>query len=197
MRNLHHSTTVFACTIMLSAAGSACAQEYPSRVIRFITLSAGGGSDLQARIIAPIMGASLGQPVIMDNRSTGNTASEAVAKSAPDGYSLLINGNSFYIAPLLQKTPYDVGREFTPVSLVSNELNVLVTHPSLPVKSVRDLISLAKAHPGELSYGTGTAGGLPHLAMELFNSMAGIRIVSVFYKTTPQRMQGIIGGETQ
>jgi tripartite-type tricarboxylate transporter receptor subunit TctC len=183
--------------LMLSAAPIVHAQDYPSRVIRFVTLSAGGGSDLQGRIIAPLISGPLGQPVIVDNRATGNAASEAAAKAPADGYTLLINGSSFFIAPLLQKTPYDVARDFTPVSLISKEFNVLVTHPALPVRSVKELIALARARPGDLNYATGTAGGLPHLAMELFNSMARVKIVSVFYKTTPQRMSALIAGESQ
>src|SRR5262249_38087548 len=139
-------------------AGSAWGQNYPSRPIRIVASEVGGGTDFAARLIATRMSADLGQPVLVENRPSGNIQGETVAKAAPDGYTLLLTGSSFWIGSLLRKTPYDVMRDFAPVSLTSRAPSILVVHPPLPVRSVKELIQLAKARPGELNYATTGVG---------------------------------------
>src|SRR4029077_1988505 len=117
-----------------------------------------------------------------DNRGGGVIAPEAVSKAVPDGYTLLVAGGRFWIGSLLQKTPYDPVRDFVPITLICREPNVLVVHPSLPAKSVKDLIALARARPGQLNYSSGPTGTSPHLAGELFKSLARVNIVQVPYK---------------
>jgi tripartite-type tricarboxylate transporter receptor subunit TctC len=172
-------------------------QDYPNKLIRIITLSVGGGSDFTTRIVAQGITGPLGQPVIVDNRATGLIASEAVAKAPPDGYTMLIIGSSLWVLPLLQKVPFDTARDFSPVSLIEREVSVLAVHPSVPANSVKQLIALAKARPGELNDASGSSGGLPHLTMELFKSMTGVNIVRVPYRGTAPRLTGLISGEMQ
>lgn len=179
----------------LSAGGSAGAQEFPVKPVRLIMGPAGGGADFTARLIGPGMSAGLGQPVIVDNRSSGFVPMEAVAKSAPDGYTLLINGGSTWVNPLLQKTPYDVVADFVPVTVIVREILVLAVHPSLPVRNVKDLVALAKAKAGELNYASGSIGGPPHLGVELLKSMSGINLVNVPYKGSAAGITAVISGE--
>ena len=151
---------IFSFGVLGLAAGVVSGQDYPSKPIRIITLAAGGGSDFTARQISQGISGPLGQSVIVDNR-TAVLASEAVSKAAPDGYTLLVGGASIWIFPLLQKAPYDVN-DLSPISLISREVNILTVHPSLPVKSVKELIAMAKARPGQLNYAAGgQKGGAP------------------------------------
>ena len=132
--------------------------------------------------------------MIVDNR--GAVASEIAAKAAPDGYTLLVNGSPVWLLPLLRASvPWDAVRDFVPITLAVSSPSILVVHPSLPVKSVRELIALAKARPGELNYAAGTMGATPHLAAELFKAMAGVNIVRVAYKGTGPGLIGLISGE--
>ena len=181
--------------LMALGTGVVRGQEYPSKTIRIITAAAGGGADFTARLIAQGLSASLGQPVVVDNR-TGILASEAVSKAPPDGYTLLVIGSSVWIGPLMQKMPYDMN-DIAPISLTDGTANLLAVHPSLPVKSVKELIALAKARPGELNYSSSPPGSPTHLAAELFNSMAGVKIVRVVYKGTAPAIAALIGGEVQ
>ncbi len=182
-------------TIVLGVA-TATAQEYPSKPIRIITAAAGGSSDAVARLIAQGITDSLGQPVIIDNR--GNViASEVVSRSPPDGYTLTVSSESLWIRSLLDKVPYDVVRDFAPVTQITREAYVIAVHPSLPVKSVKELIALAKAKPGALNYGSATNGSGTHLAAALFTSMAGVNIVQVAYKGIAQSITALVGGEVQ
>jgi tripartite-type tricarboxylate transporter receptor subunit TctC len=168
---------------------------YPSKVIRIITSAAGGNSDVFARFIATGMSATVGQQVIVDNR--GAIAPAVVAKAAPDGYTLLVNGSPHWLLPLLRPgTPWDPVKEFAPVTLGTNSPSLLVTHPSVPVKTTAQLIALAKARPGELNYAVGTPGATPHIAGELFKSMARISVVRVGYKGTGPGVVGVMTGET-
>ena len=187
-----------AASFAVLASGSAVlwAQEFPSKPIRIVTSSPGGGSDFASRIIAQGISGPLGQQVIVDNRS-GVVGQELVAKAAPDGYVLLVDGTSLWTAPLLQTTQYDMARDFAPVSLISRVTNVLVVHPSLPVNDVKGLITLAKARPGELNYAAGNAGSAAQLSGELFKAMAGVKIVMVPYKGTGPALTALMGGETQ
>ena len=173
-----------ACGLMIAAAGMVSAQGYPAKPIRFVTQAPGGGGDYALRIIAPGISGPLGQPVLVENRP-GNVAipAELVAKAAPDGYTVIYVGSSLWISPLLQKTPYDPLRDFSPISLATSSPTLFVVHPSLPVKSIRELIALARARPGALNYASGGIGGAGHLAMELFNAMAGVKTVHVPYKS--------------
>ena len=166
-----------------------------SKPIRIVTGASGGSSDFTARLIAQGLTENLRQQVIVDNR--GNIDGELVAKAPPDGYTLLIDGASIWIGPLVQKTPYDPVRDFVPVTLAVSAPNVIVVHPSLPVKSVRELIALAKAQPGKLNYSSGGIGAASHLAAELFKSMAGVVIVNINYKGTGPALNALIAGEVQ
>jgi tripartite-type tricarboxylate transporter receptor subunit TctC len=182
--------------VVILVSNSLHAQDYPTKTIRMVTSSAGSGTDFVARQIAQGISGALGQQMIVDNRPSGVIPGEVVAKSAPDGYTLLTAGN-LWIGPLIQKTPYDAVRDFAPVSLVARSPNVVVVHPSLPVKSVKELIALAKAKPGELNYGSAGAGGSSHLGAELFKYMAGVNVVWVPYKGAALAVRGLMGGETQ
>jgi len=181
--------------VIAFSPGAVSAQDsYPSKVIRIVAPAPGGGSDVLSRLIAPGLASSLGQQVIVDNR--GAVASEIAAKAAPDGYTLLVNGSPVWLLPLLRASvPWDAVRDFVPITLAVSSPSILVVHPSLPVKSVRELIALAKARPGELNYAAGTMGATPHLAAELFKAMAGVNIVRVAYKGTGPGLIGLISGE--
>lgn len=188
--------TVLLSLTMASGAGAVLAQDYPSKTIRIITQNPGGGSDLAARRIAQEITGQLGQPVIVDNRA-GVIPFESAAKAPPDGYTVLLAGNTFWTIPLLQKAAYDAVNDFAPITLISKEVFVFAVHPSLPVKSVRELIALAKSRPGELNYAGASRGSPQHLAGELFKSMTGINFVTVSYKGSGQMMPALIGGQVQ
>ena len=180
--------------LAMLAAGGAAAQDYPSKAIRIMTTEAGSGSDVAARLLAQGLTAALGQQVLVDNR--GVLSAEIAAKAAPDGYTLLLNGPFIWLMPFMRSTPpYDPVRDLAPVTLAVTAANILVVHPPLPVNSVKSLIALAKARPGRINYGSSAAGGTPHLAGELFKSMAGIDIVRIPYKGMGQAVTGLIGGE--
>jgi tripartite-type tricarboxylate transporter receptor subunit TctC len=183
--------------LALDFSGAALAQDYPSRPIRVITTAAGGGGDFASRVVGEGISGPLGQPVIVDNR-TGVIPGEIVAKAPPDGHTLAVVGGAFWIAPLLRKTPYDTQRDFSYVSILVAEVSLLVVGANVPVKSVKELIALAKAKPGALNYGTSSgAGGTGHLAGELFKSMAGVNIVWVPYKAATEAVSALLNGEVQ
>lgn len=172
----------------------ASAQDYPVKALRILTTEPASGSDVVARLLAQGMTASMGQQVVVENR--GAISAEIVAKAPPDGYTLLLNGPFIWLAPFMRtKPPYDPARDLAPITLAVTAANILVVHPSLPVDSVKALIALAKARPGKINYGSSALGGTPHLAGELFKSMAGIDIVRVPYKGIAQAVTGLIGGE--
>jgi tripartite-type tricarboxylate transporter receptor subunit TctC len=196
--------SLFAVLALLFAATAtsfspiAYAQTYPARPIRIVTSETGGGADFQARLIAQGISASLGQQVIVDNRPGGVIPGDTVAKAAADGYTILYNGSAHWLLPFLRSNvPYDPVRDFTPIALAVRAPNVLVVHPSLPVKSVTDLIALAKARPGELNYGAGAPGSTSHLAPELFKAMAHVEIVRIPYKGTGPALNDLLGGQIQ
>src|SRR6187399_1083382 len=156
-------------------AGGAIAQPYPAKPIRIVTSAAGGGNDFMARIMAQAVSGPLGQQVIVENRGGSSIIpGEVVVNAAPDGYTLLFASSSLWLAPLLQKIAYDPVRDLAPVSLIDRSPNILVVHPSLPVRSVKELIALAKARPGEINYSSTGIGTSTYLASELFKSMAGV-----------------------
>jgi tripartite-type tricarboxylate transporter receptor subunit TctC len=177
-------------------ATAALAQAYPSRPIHIVTSTAGGGSDFFTRLLAQVISGPLGEPIVIDNRVPA-LIGEIVAKAPPDGYTLMYHGSGLMFTPLMRKTAYDVFRDFASISLTAVGPNVLVVHPSLPVRNVRDLINLAKAEPGQLNYSIGVPGTSIHLAAELFKSMAGVNIVTVAYKGTPGAMNALTTGEVQ
>jgi len=145
----------------------------------------------------PGLSGSLGQQVLVDNRPAGVIPGQIVAKSPPDGHTLLLTTGLLWILPLIQSAPFDAARDFVPVVLIASTPNILVTHPSLPVKSVRELITLAKARPGELDYASGAVGASSHLAAELFKSMARVDIVRVPYRGAGPAVLGIVSGQVQ
>jgi tripartite-type tricarboxylate transporter receptor subunit TctC len=182
---------------MVLGAHGASAQDYPNRPIRLITAPAGGGADLVSRIIAQGISGPLGQPVVVENRPSGVVPGEIVSKAAPDGYTLLLSA-TLWMTPLFQKNvSWDPVRDFAPVSLTIRQPNLVVVHPSLPVKSVRDLVALAKARPGKLNYASGPTGSTPQLAGELFKSLAGIDIVAVPYKGGGPALNDLLAGQVQ
>jgi len=190
VRVLLSATVVFGSSV---AAG----QTYPSKVVRIVTSLPGGDTDFKARLVAPVMSGGLGQQVIVDNRPSGIIPAQVVSKSPPDGYTVLLSGTSLWIGPFLEDTPYDPVADFAPITLMTTSANVLVVHSSLPVKSVKELIALAKARPGELNYGSGATGASTHLSPELFKYMAGVDIVRVRYRSGGQRVNALLSGEVQ
>jgi tripartite-type tricarboxylate transporter receptor subunit TctC len=164
--------------------------------VRIVTVEPGSGQDISARLIARDLSARLGQPVVIDNR--GVTAIGIVARAANDGYTMLYYGPALWLGPLLRKSSdYDPVRDFAPVTLAVTSPNVLVVHPGVPVKSVKELIALAKAKPGELNYGSGSVGSNSHLAAELFKALAGVNIVRVSYKGAGPALNDVIAGQIQ
>lgn len=197
MRHRQILATITVCTATLCGS-SPFAQTFPTAPIRIYTSAIGGGVDIVARIIADDIAPRLGQPVIVENRGgSASIAAQIVAKSAPDGHTLLFYGSPIWLLPLLQKTPYDPIRDFAPITLAASSPNILVVHPVLPVQSIKDLIALAKAHPGMLNYAAGVAGSSAHLAAELFKSMARVDIVRISYKGSPPALTAVVAGEAQ
>ena len=187
-----------AATPQTAATGSG--QGYPMKPIRIVTAEAGGGNDFAARTIARGIGDSLGQQLIVDNRggAGGIIAADIVARAPPDGHTLLVYASNIWIIPLLKKqVPYDVGRDFAPVTWAARSPSTLVVHPSLPVKSVRDLIAMAQAKPAQLNYGSGGSGATTHIAAELFKAMAKVNIVRVAYRGNAPALNDLIAGQIQ
>jgi tripartite-type tricarboxylate transporter receptor subunit TctC len=181
-------------------AGAARGQEFPSKPIRLVTSGIGGGIDFAARLIAAGLTEGLGQQVIVDNRpgAGGAIAAQAVTSAPRDGYTLLFYSGTMWTLPLLRNdVHYDPIKGFSPITLAARAPMILVAHPSLPVKSVGQLIALAKARPGELNCASGAPGSATHLAPELFKAMAGVRIVTIPYKTGAARMAALVSGEVQ
>ena len=182
--------------VLAVGAATALGQDYPNKPVRFVTSAAGGGSDFTARMIAQGVAGAMGQQIVVDNRNSSILSSEAVSKAPPDGYTLLVNGAILWVNPLLTKSPYEVA-DFAPVSLIERSVNIVAVNPSLPVKSIKELIALAKARPGDLNYGSAGVGGTTHLATELFKSMAGVNIVHVPYKGNGPALTDLISGQIQ
>lgn len=181
--------------VLLAVAPSSPAQSFPAKPLRIVTTAVGGGNDFVARLLAGAISGPLGQSVVIDNRASGVIPGETVAKSVPDGHTMLLTGSGLWIGTLLQPAPYDPLRDFTAIALVAVEPNTLVVPPSMPVKAVKDLIAIAKARPGELNYvATGTGGSL-HLAAELFKAMAGVNLVRVTYKGSGAAMPDLYAGQ--
>ena len=187
----------FAVLAMAAATtGWAQYQSYPVKPIRFVTTPPGSGSDVIARILLPTLSQSLGQQVVVDNR--GPIGAELVAKAKPDGYTILCYGPTIWIAPLINtQVDYNVERDFIPITMAASSPNVIVVHPSLPVKSVKDLVALARVRPGQLNYASGSTGSGAHLTGELFNSLARVKIVRVAYKGSGPGLIALLSGEVE
>jgi tripartite-type tricarboxylate transporter receptor subunit TctC len=174
---------------------------WPARPIRFILpFPPGGGTDILGRLIAERLTANLGQPVVTENRggAGGNVGAEAAAKSAPDGYTIVLVAPSLAISPsLYSKLNYDPAKDFAPVSLVATVPNVMITHPSVPANTLVEFIRLAKTKPGEMNFGSGGSGTSNHLAGELFNIVAGVKLVHVPYKGVNLAMNDVLSGRIQ
>jgi len=181
------------------AATPVPAQGYPSGPVRVIVpFPPGGGVDGAGRLISQKLSDQLGKQFVVDNRpgANGMIGSELAAKSAKDGYTLMVNGANFVTtASLYSKVTYDPVRDFDPVSLIALAPNVLVVHPSLPVKSVKELVALAKARPGQVNFAGSGSGSTPHLAAELFNTLAAVTMVHIPYRGTGPAIVGLMSGE--
>ena len=178
------------------------AQAYPAKPVRLVVgFPAGGGVDVIARQLAQELARPLGQSVVVDNRpgAAGNIAAELTAKSPPDGHTLMIgNVGTLTINPsLYHKLPFDSLRDFAPVSLVATVMLVVVVHPSLPVKNLRELVTLARGRPGQLNFGSAGSGGITHLAAELLKAQNGIALVHVPYKGSAPAFTDLVGGHLQ
>ena len=185
---------------LLFICGLASAQDYPSKPVRMVVgFPPGGGTDVVARILSPRLSELLGQPIVIDNRpgATGTVAAGQVAKSAPDGYTIMMGHVSVNaIAPsLFANLPYDVNRDFAPIALAAAVPHLVVVHPSLPVATLKELVAYLKTQPGKLTFPSAGNGSMPHLAGEVFQSLAGVKLVHVPYKGTGQSMQDLLGGQ--
>jgi tripartite-type tricarboxylate transporter receptor subunit TctC len=185
--------------MLLSGVGMAYGQGYPARPVRIVTGAPGSSAEFAARMVAQGIAGPLGQPVIVDPRATGGATvfGEVVARAQPDGHTLLIIGSTLWVGPLFRKVPYDPIRDFSSISILADSPNILVVHPSQPVKSVRELIDVATARPGALNYSTSGIGASPHLAAELFKAMTGVQITHVPFKGAGASIIGLLAGEVQ
>ena len=185
--------------VLLAVAAGTMAQPYPAKPIRVIAgFPPGSGADITARVIGARLADALGQQVVVDNRpgAGSNIAAEIAAKSPADGYTLFIGTVANTInATLYSKLPFDFARDFAPVALTTAAPNVLVVHPSVPAKSVKELITLARSRPGQLNFASAGTGTAPHLSGELFNAMAGVRMVHIPYKGSPPAVTDLLAGE--
>lgn len=188
-----------ACALWCAPAAAQPVPSFPAKPLRILVgFAAGGSADLLARIAAAKLNAALGQPAVVENRpgAGGNIAAELVARSAPDGYTLLVAPSAFAVNPSLYKrTPYDARRDFAPVTTLSTYMLFLVCHPSLPVKSAKDLIALAKARPGQLNYSSAGTGTTTHIAGELLSYMTGTTMTHIAFKGTGQQVPALLSGE--
>ena len=192
MRSSQRSMLIAVLSVLIVAPAPA-QDAYPSKVVRIVTPASGGNADIVARFISTGLSASLGQQVIVDNR--GAIAPGVVAKAPPDGYTLLVTGSPAWLLPVLTPgVPWDA-KDFAPITLAASSPSLLVVHPSVPVKSVKELIALAKARPGELNFASGTVGATPYIAGEMFRHMAGVNIVRVTYKGTGPAVVAVMAGE--
>ena len=193
------SGMMFAATIAAQPASTSAGQAYPAKLIRVVVpLPPGGSIDLTARVVAERLQAALGRPVVIENRpgASGNIATEIVARSAPDGHTLLVTSTAHVInAGLFPNLPYDPIKDFSPVALLTSVHFALVVHPSLPVNSIKQFIAVAHARPGAITFASAGSGAPHHLAMELLKSMARINVTHVPYKGAGQFVPALVAGE--
>jgi tripartite-type tricarboxylate transporter receptor subunit TctC len=189
---------MFLVGLIVFGVGAAWGQSYPNKPIRIITADAGGVNDVHARAIAPGLSEILGQPVIVENRGGSSLIPiGAVQKAPPDGYSLLLLAAGLWYQPFMQSVSYDPLKDFAPITMMTTAPAVVVVNPSVPVKSIKELIAMAKAQPGKLQYGAGSPGSIMHMSAELFKAMAGIDIGRVAYKGVAPTLTALMGGEVQ
>jgi len=182
----------------LACAGSAAPQAYPTKPIRFLVgFPPGGTNDIVARVVAPKLAEYLGQQVVVENRGGANTAiaSELMARAAPDGYTLMLNGPGHATNPSMIKLNFDSIRDFAFITLLAESQNLLVVHPSLPVRNVKELVALSKKRPGEINYGSSGVGTTVHLSAELFKYMTGVNWVHIPYKGGGPGLVALMSGE--
>ena len=193
----HHSAFILCCAL----AGAACAQQFPTKVIRVVNPAApGGNSDIFFRLLSPKMGEILGQQLVIDYRpgAGGVLGAEIIARSVPDGYTTGIVAGSFMINPsLMRKLPYDTVKDFAPLGLIVDVPTGVVVHPSLPAKNIKELIALARARPGQLNYSSSGPGAVGHLSGELLNALAKIKIVHIPYKGIAPGIIDLVAGHVQ
>jgi len=200
MRSISLRAPIVICILALMAPAVSAQSDYPTKPMRLVHgFTPGGISDVLARALGAKLADSLGQQMLVDPRPGAGTtiASEHIAKSTADGYTLFLQDMTTHAinASLYRRLPYDSVRDFTPVTLIAASPLILVVHPSLPVKSVKDLIALAQRRPDEISHGSSGNGTIVHLAAEMLKSMAAIRMVHVPYKGSPQAVTGLLSGE--
>ncbi|HEX6005331.1 MAG TPA: tripartite tricarboxylate transporter substrate-binding protein, partial [Burkholderiales bacterium] len=202
---MHHKIAVRAALVAAAAfvapAGQVVAQQYPTKIVRVVNPNQpGGNSDVLFRLLSPKMGEILGQQLVIDYRpgAGGNIGTEIVSKAAPDGYTTLIAAASFLINPsLIRNLPFDAVRDFTPLGIIVDIPAGMLVHPSLPVKSVKELIALAKKRPGELNYSSSGRGAVGHLSGELLRSATGINVVHIPYKGAGPAIIDLVAGHVQ
>jgi tripartite-type tricarboxylate transporter receptor subunit TctC len=184
--------------MLMSAAFAAHSQDYPSKLVKIVvSYPPGGGADIMARLIAQKLTTSLGQTFVVENKpgASGQIASQSVAKSAPDGYTLMVDASSYAVNPsLFPKLPYDTQTAFAPVTLLVRFPNMLVVSPEFPATSVKELVAMAKAKPGSLSYASSGNGSAQHLAGELFKQQAGVNLQHVAYKGGGPALNDVVAG---
>jgi len=199
---MKNSAALLLFVVLASSVAASSAQSYPARPVRVIApFPPGSGVDIVARLVGTPLAQVAGQAVVVDNRpgANGTIACELAARASPDGYTLLLgNASTLAMAPgLYKRIAYDPVKSFAPITLIATSANVLVVHPSVPANSVSALIALAKSKPGELNYASAGSGNSTHLAAELFKQMAGVNLVHVPYKGTPQMMTELLSGRMQ
>lgn len=196
---MQKSLLAAAIVVVAGVTPGAIAQPYPAKSIRVIAgFPPGSGADITARVIGARLNEALGQQVVVDNRpgAGSNIAADLAAKSPPDGYTLFIGTVANTInATLYSKLPFDFARDFAPVALTTATPNVLVVHPSVPAKTVKELVTLAKGRPGQLNFASAGTGTAPHMSGELFKAMAGVNMVHIPYKGSPPAVTDLLAGE--
>ena len=197
MRSRHFLPFMVFSGMMILGTDAVHGQDYPHKSVRIVAPAPGGGADRVARMIAQGLSGSLGQQAIVDNR--GGSAiipAEIVAKAPPDGYTLLFSANAHWLLPLFQaNVPYDPVKDYAPISATTTSPAVIAVHPSVPVRSIRELVALAKARPGEINCASGTKGSTTYLSAELFKAMAGVNIVGIPYTGAGPALNAAVGGQ--
>jgi len=196
---MRSSRILLAGLVLAALCGTAAAQNYPAKTVRMVVgYPPGGPTDVIARLVSQKLTQSLGQQVIVDNRpgASGMIGAELTVRAAPDGYTLLMVPVTYAVTPsLFAKMTYDVEKDLAPVAQVAAAPFILVVHPTLPVKTVKDLITLDRRNPGQINFASASTGGMPHLAGELFNSMTGTKLVHIPYKGAAPATTDLISGQ--